>query len=80
MRSLPICFALSGGGIWFHRALVCFALVSVCFFFFCVTYDSQHRYSPGRLALSAPYRVTPLCRLSRLCQNYEQIFILFCFE
>lgn len=49
-------------------------------FGFCVTYDSQHRYSPGRLALSAPYRVTPLCRLSRLCQNYEQSFYFHCIK
>lgn len=33
---------------------------------FRMTYDSQHHYSPGRLTLSAPCLVTPLCRLSLL--------------
>lgn len=45
----------------------------------CLTYDSQHRYSPGRLVLSAPYRVIPHGRLFRLgISNFKfRFFFVF---
>lgn len=40
--------------------------VGVCYFYFCLTYNSQHRYFPSRSWLFPPYRAVPLCKLSRL--------------
>lgn len=67
-------FSTTGALFWFLINIDCWFVVvwvwsvlQMTFVKSSMTYDSQHRYSPSRSALSAPCQVIPLCRLSRLC-------------